>query len=135
LPLTDRFNRGLHGAAAVLLALLLAASGGCTRSSDGTIEPVVKLDVPVYSVPPIGGWKVRNRPAEIRASRFPPPPSRPAAVARAEREKALRRYARAKLPRMKVVAPVAPAKADAAAKPLTCTNVKNAAGRVKVVCE
>ena len=110
-------------ALATLGVALSLAAGGCTRTSDGSI---------VMRRPALGGllgFRKDEQAARIVPSRTvqPAPPAVAAAAPTAARRPtvAVPSMPLVKNPPFRTVDPD---------KPLSCTNVKNASGRVRVVC-
>ena len=106
------------------LGVALSLAGGCTRTSDGSVvmrRPILgKL---------LGFRKDEQEPARIVPSRtaIPAPPAVAAAAPSATRRPTLA------VPSIGLVKK-APFRTVDPDKPLACANVKNASGRVRVVC-
>lgn len=126
----------MKSALAAALCCGLALTGGCTRTSDGSIEPV---GISLPSAPRLqsGSWWRWSRPApEVSdAQQFPAAPPEPAVEP--DRKGTSRPVSRIlpKGPRLSLMTrPIFQAGANQPAKPLTCNTVTGAAGKTRVVC-
>lgn len=126
------------GRASIAAALCcgLALSGGCTRTSDGTIVPARPLTLQSYSLAPVTNWWRRPvpQPQVQQVEQFPDAPADPVARPRNRSGKSVSRM-KPRVPRFSVITkPLFKPAAEEPAKPITCRNVQSASGKVRVVC-
>lgn len=132
-------HRGTRTTSAVLAAVIalcvLPAASGCTRTSDGTIEPIVPLTLD--AMPPLRpvGWS-RNAPAQpttLSANQFPDAPAAP--QRRGVSGKRLARAAPA-VPRFGIATkPILRPASEQPAKAITCREETGSSGKKRVVCD
>lgn len=122
-------------AAAMVLALMPTVSG-CTRTSDGTIEPIVPLTLD--AMPPLRpvGWGRTSAPqpqTTLAATAFPDAPASP--QQRRTYGKQISRNATA-VPRFGIVTkPILRSATEQPAKPITCRETVGTSGKKRVVCD
>lgn len=129
-------------ALAILMCGGLATSAGCTRTSDGTVVPMMPLRPITLPSPPViklGEWpSFRRQPQRQQqaVAQFPAAPRQPVQVATVQpiKPRPALKSARAKPARVAVMRPAVKAPSTASGK-MTCRNETQAGGRVKFVCE
>jgi hypothetical protein len=125
---------------AVLVAALALPAGGCTRTSDGSIE-LTRPTLPRLSLPRLGFGSRRHQPAAFPAP--PAPPVEAEVAAASPQPDQVRPSKRKPKPRLQRVAQAEKRRvvqADGSApdlnrKGLYCHNETGESGRIKVVCE
>jgi hypothetical protein len=118
--------------AAAFAGLVMLAASSCTKTSDGSIEPIIPISMPSYS--PGNIWK-REQP---KPQALPAAPSRPQIDKPRFRPRARQiRAANARVPKFSIATTplFKPAPPTAPQAQLACKNVTSGTGRVKVVCE
>lgn len=122
-------------AVAVLALTLMPIVSGCTRTSDGSIEPIVPLTLDAMpALRPIG-WGRTSAPqsqATLVATAFPDAPAAPQ-----QRRTYGKRLARndTAVPRFGIVTkPILRAAAQQPAKAITCREATGTSGKKRVVC-
>lgn len=123
------------GSIAALAAMVLAL-GGCTKTSDGSIEPIYPVPMPGYNFAALGNVWGKKEP---EASNFPAQPAGPKVAAPPARAKGRKiRAANASVPKFSIATKplFEPARQpETKAPPLACRNETSKTGRVKVVCQ
>jgi hypothetical protein len=126
---------GFAVVAATMMLALMPAVSGCTRTSDGTIEPIVPLTLD--AMPPLRpiGWgrtSVPQQQTTLAATAFP---DAPAAPQRRTYGKRVSRDATA-VPRFGIVTkPILRSAAEQPAKAITCRETVGTSGKKRVVCD
>lgn len=118
---------------AALACCGLLAAGGCTRTSDGSIEFQSNYGMP--ELPSLFKRKTASGPVVIAPTAFPAPPPSPVEIAAPRKPQPAARKT-AQRPRKPAAAqPPAQVAPALPTEPIACRNVTAASGRVKYVCE
>jgi len=116
------------------LAVVAIGLSGCTKTSDGSIEPIYPVPVPSYNFSALGSVWGKKEP---QASNFPaPPPGPTVSTPRARAKPRKIRAANARVPKFTIATKplFEPARQPEVQSPLACRNETSKTGRVKIVC-